>query len=118
MDTLGRAGRLLRQVNALVEPVARQGWLAPTPLGAGLVVIDTIGRRSGRPRATPVMAARIGSQLLVGTVRGSSHWMANHAEDPSPVVSTREGPRPVDVDVRRLGPVGTLAVLRPLAEED
>ncbi len=117
MDVFGGAGRWFRGVNTLVEPVARRGWLAPAPLGAGLVVVDTVGRRSGRPRSAPVLAARIGTHLFVGTVRGSSHWMANLAEDPSPLVSTRSGPRPVDVEVRRVDRVGTLAVLR-LVDDD
>ena len=112
MNAFGCAGRWLRAANELVEPVARRGWLAPAPVGAGLVVLDTIGRLSGRPRSAPVIAARIGTHLIVGTVRGSSHWMANLAADPSPLISTRQGPRPVDVEVRQVGPVGTFAVLR------
>lgn len=117
MDATGVAGRWLNGANAVVEPVARRGWLAPAPLGAGLVVLDTIGRLSGRPRSAPVVAARVGTHLFVGTVRGRSDWMANLAEDPCPLVSTRRGPRPVDVDVRRVGPLGTLAVLR-LVDDD
>lgn len=117
MDANRCARRWLGAANAVVEPVARRGWLAPAPLGAGVVVLDTIGRRSGRPRTAPVLAARLGAYLFVGTVRGSSDWMANLAEDPSPLVSTRRGPRPVDVDVREVGPVGRLAVLRIVPDD-
>ncbi|MDQ2677386.1 MAG: nitroreductase family deazaflavin-dependent oxidoreductase [Actinomycetota bacterium] len=90
----------------------RRGWLAPAPLGAGVVVVDTIGRRSGQPRRTPLLAARIGNHLFVGTVRGSSDWVANIAADPEPLVATRGGAREVQVEVRPMRPVGTLAVLR------
>ena len=113
MDVVSKCtGRLFRAVNTVVDPVARRGWLAPGPLGAGVIVLDTVGRRSGRPRSTPLLAARVGDRLVVGTVRGRSDWMANLGADPSPVVTTRGGPVDVDATLRPLPPVGTLALLR------
>jgi deazaflavin-dependent oxidoreductase (nitroreductase family) len=113
MDVVSKCtGRLFRAVNTVVDPVARRGWLAPGPLGAGVVVLDTVGRRSGQPRSTPLLAARVGGRLVVGTVRGGSDWMANLGADPSPVVTTRGGPVEVVASLRALRPVGTVAVLR------
>ena len=48
--------------------------------GAPVLVIETVGRRSGRPRATPVIYARDGERLLVtpanaGAERTPAWWL-------------------------------------------
>ena len=68
---------LFRQVNRVVEPALRLGVGAPPPLGAGVVVLETIGRRSNLPRSTPLLSLRLGSTLVAATIRPSSDWVAN-----------------------------------------
>ena len=97
-------------VNSVVEPIARRGWLAPAPLGVGIVRIDTVGRRTGAPRSRPVLAARAGDRLLVGTVRPRSDWIANLAEDDDATVTTRGGGRTARTEVHRT-PVASFALV-------
>ena len=67
-----------RALNALVEPAARAGLFSPDRWPVGLIVLETVGRRSARPRSTPVMAMLIEGHAIVGTVRGErSDWFRN-----------------------------------------
>jgi deazaflavin-dependent oxidoreductase (nitroreductase family) len=67
-----------RALNSLVEPVARAGFFSPDRWPVGVIVLETVGRRSGRARSTPVMAILIEDHAIVGTARGErSDWFRN-----------------------------------------
>ena len=71
-------------VNAFVEPLAEAGWGSPGIVPTGLIVLETTGRRTGRPRRTPVFATVAGSYLVAGTLRGArSDWIKNARANPS-----------------------------------
>jgi hypothetical protein len=75
--------RLFRALNALVEPVVRAGWGSPGLAPAGLILLETRGRRTGRLHRVPVLATLIGEHLLVGTARGDrSDWVRNAGVSP------------------------------------
>jgi deazaflavin-dependent oxidoreductase (nitroreductase family) len=105
------ATRTLGAIDSCVRPAAQRGWLAPGPVGLGVVELETAGRRTGRRRARPLVALRAGDRMLVGTVRPRSDWVANLRADPSASVRTRRATRRVEPDVHRCGGA-SLAVLR------
>lgn len=66
-----------RFLNAFVEPAVRAGLAGPCLVPWGLIVIETVGRRTGRAYRTPLLASRIEGHLLVATFRPRSHWVRN-----------------------------------------
>lgn len=74
-------------LNRLVEPWARAGVAAPLPLPVGwhpgLVVLEVVGRKSGRIIRVPLIGAASREFLLITTARGSSQWVRNLARMPS-----------------------------------
>jgi F420H(2)-dependent quinone reductase len=91
--------------NDTVEQLVRAGIGSPLPLpvSAGIVVIETKGRVSGKPRNTPLLAQRIGNTLMVSTVRTASQWVRNLEADDAPTVVLNGKSRPVKVSVKRIG---------------
>lgn len=104
-------------VSTVIAPATRRGWLAPGPVGLGVVQLETTGRRSGRPIERPLVALRVGERMVVGTARRRSDWIANVTADPAPAVRTRAGRR--TVHAARVRWHGTsLVLLHPRTEED
>jgi hypothetical protein len=76
----GLEARLFESINEVVEPAVRAGWGAPGLVPAGLIVLETKGRVSGRTRRVPAMASGLNGYLLVATYRGDrSQWIKNLA---------------------------------------
>jgi hypothetical protein len=91
--------------NDTIEQLVRVGIGSPLPLplSAGIVILETKGRVSGKPRNMPLLAQRIGSSLLVSTVRTSSRWVRNLEADDAPRVVLNGKSRSVKAKVRRIG---------------
>lgn len=68
-------------LNRVVKPVVKAGLFSPLPIGAGLVVLETTGRKTGRKREVPLVAFRVGDRVNVSTVRSRSLWAKNIEAD-------------------------------------
>lgn len=69
-----------RMLNHLVEPSIRAGWASPRFVPGGLIVLETVGRRSGRRSRVPLAAIRVDGHVVVSTFRGArSQWVRNLA---------------------------------------
>jgi len=76
----GLEAQLFASINEVVEPAVRAGWGAPGLVPAGLIVLETKGRVSGKTRRVPAMATRLNRYLVVATFRGErSQWIKNLA---------------------------------------
>lgn len=72
-----------RTLNRVVEPMVRAGVGSPRMAPGGFIVLETVGRKSGRRVRTPLAATRLGNHVLVATFRGErSHWVLNLAAEP------------------------------------
>jgi deazaflavin-dependent oxidoreductase (nitroreductase family) len=81
-------GRAWRWLNRLVAPVIRR--LGGRFIGIDILVLHTIGRRSGEPRMTPVswLPAADGSRLIIASAAGAPGnpaWYYNLAAHPDQV---------------------------------
>ncbi len=99
--------RAFSTLNAVVRPAVQAGLGNPFPIGAGTVVLETTGRRSGLPRLVPVLTTRAGDMLTVSTVRADSQWIRN-AEADSNVAVWLGGERRDAVATVRRGVVNTV----------
>lgn len=70
-------------LNRVVEPVVRAGIGSPRLAPAGFIVLETIGRKTGRTIRSPLAATRMGGYVLVSTFRGErSQWVRNLTAQP------------------------------------
>ncbi|MEH6584364.1 MAG: nitroreductase/quinone reductase family protein [Halioglobus sp.] len=74
---------VFRSVNSIVEPAVRKGIGSPTLAPAGLIVLETVGFKSGKQRSTPLWSFRLGRYRVVSTARGDrSFWVKNLLKEP------------------------------------
>lgn len=99
-----------RTLNAAVMPALDAGIGNPLPLGVGPVVVDTVGRVSGKKRRVPLLSLRVGDSIYVSTVRSSSNWFANLEATPTASVRLQGADRTATATLRR-GPLN-VAVLK------
>lgn len=95
----------------MARPWIQAGVGSPLPIGLGVVVVETTGRKSGKVRRVPLVAARLGNTIRVSTVRGNSQWLANLEASAESAVWLFGRRRPTIASVQR-GPVSTVT-LRP-----
>jgi len=70
---------MFKMLNSVAEPLIRAGFGNPVCTPAGPIVLEITGRKTRRRYKVPVLAARFGGFLLVGTVRRRSQWLKNLA---------------------------------------
>jgi deazaflavin-dependent oxidoreductase (nitroreductase family) len=88
------------------------------PLGAPILLLETTGRRSGRPRLSPLLFARDGDAVVVvGSNFGQAHhpaWTGNLLAEPAAVVVV--GGQRIPVTARLLEGDAAEAALRYMVE--
>ncbi len=99
--------RAFSTLNSVVRPAVKAGLGNPFPIGAGAVVLETTGRKSGLPRLVPVLSTRAGDTITVSTVRADSQWIRN-AEADSNVAVWLGGERRDAVATVRRGHLNTI----------
>lgn len=82
-----------RNLNRVLEPTIRAGIGSPWLVPVGAVVLETVGRKSGRVYNVPVLVSEFRGVLVVSTVRGRSQWIKNVAAQPAIGVWLRGGRR-------------------------
>lgn len=98
-----------RLLNSVIEPAVKSGVANPLPLGAGAVVVETVGRISGKQRRVPLLASRLCNKLIVSTVRSDSQWLKNIEAEPAVTVWLSGKPRDAHATVTR-GPVNVVVL--------
>ncbi len=98
-----------RALNSIVEPAVMFGAGNPLPVGAGAVVLETIGRVSGKKRRVPLLASRVLGKLVVSTVRSDSQWLKNIEADPAVTVWLYGKARTATASVTR-GPLNVVVL--------
>lgn len=69
-------------LNQIAEPLIRAGLGNPLLWPTGTIVVETVGRKTGRKINLPVLATRIGEFVVFSTVRRNSQWVKNLAAVP------------------------------------
>jgi deazaflavin-dependent oxidoreductase (nitroreductase family) len=77
------ASGFFSRLNQFIEPVAREGCFSPDFWPTGLILLETTGRRTGKPHLTPVLAMQMDGHVIVRTFRGErSEWFKNLRANP------------------------------------
>ena len=67
-----------RMLNRVVEPAVRKGVGSPRFVPGGLIVLETVGFKTGITRRTPLVATRLHRHVIVATYRAErSFWLKN-----------------------------------------
>lgn len=75
---------VFRRMNAVVEPAVRFGLGSPSLTPASLIVLETVGFKSGIARRTPLWSVRLGGYRVISTARGQrSFWVKNLQKQPA-----------------------------------
>ncbi len=75
--------RAYRALNAVVGPSIQRGFGSPCVTPWGLVVLEHTGRLTGRQYRSPLLAMRLGRQVVVTTYRSErSNWIRNLEDQP------------------------------------
>jgi deazaflavin-dependent oxidoreductase (nitroreductase family) len=84
MNVLARfEAAFFERLNGVIEPLVRAGFGSPGPCASGVILVETIGRRSGRTISVPLVAAALGDLVIVSTLRARrSQWVRNLAATP------------------------------------
>jgi deazaflavin-dependent oxidoreductase (nitroreductase family) len=87
--------KLLAPIDGVVHRMTKGRTSAPEVLaGLPVIIVTTTGRRSGRPRTSPLIAVPVGDSLaLLGTNFGQTStpaWALNLEADPNLAVSYRD----------------------------
>lgn len=98
-------------LNRYVRPLVKAGVGSPLPVGPGLVVLETTGRKTGKTREVPLLAFRLGDRVAVSTGRSTSQWIRNLEADESPAVWVAGQRRDASADVQ-LGGALNVATLK------
>ncbi len=99
------------RANRLVGPLAKAGIGTPIlPVGVGVVVLETTGRRTGKTREIPLLAHRQGRTLQVMTVRSDSQWVRNLEAEPRAAAWYAGRSHPVVATVNRRGSLATVTL--------
>jgi deazaflavin-dependent oxidoreductase (nitroreductase family) len=74
---------LFRSLNAVVEPAVRKGIGSSALTPASLIVLETVGFKSGQQRRTPLWSICLGRYRVISTARGDrSFWVKNLQKQP------------------------------------
>ncbi len=106
-----------RTLNHVVLPSVKAGIGSPLPIGSGLVVLETIGRKSGKVRQAPLVATRLGNRIIVSTVRRDSQWVKNLEANPDASVWLYGRKRPVSAEIDDVPGPFTVVTLTLAADE-
>lgn len=101
--------QVFRAMNRYVKPLVKAGLGSPLPVGLGAVVLESTGRVSGLPREVPLLGFRVGTRVLVSTIRPRSQWLRNLEADDTAAVWYCGRKRPARASVRR-GPLNIVAL--------
>lgn len=81
MTTAKMEQRFFRALNGVVEPAVRRGIFSSSLLPTTLIVLESVGYKSGLVRRTPLFCQQLGSHVLISTGRGKrSFWVRNVAQ--------------------------------------
>lgn len=94
-------GAALRTINKVIIPIVKAGVGSPPPIGGGIVILETTGRRSGLARQVPLVSVRLGDRVVVSTISPRSQWLRNLEASPQSRVWINGRARPATADVRR-----------------